>query len=49
MCRKDASLSSTVVVAEIGKAHVPGGLEAAVSADGGVNVRDDITGVVEGG
>ena len=38
-----------MVMAEIGKAHVPGGLEAAISADGGVNVRDDITGVVESG
>lgn len=49
MCRKYASLSSAVVMAKIGKAHVSGGLEAAVSADGGVNVRDDITGVVESG
>ena len=49
MCREYASLRSAMIMAEIGKAHVPGGLKATVSADGGVNVRDDIAGVVKGG
>lgn len=49
VCGKNASLRSTVVVAEVGYAHVSSGDEAAVGANGHVDIGDDIAGIVESG
>ena len=49
VCREYTSLCSAMIVAEVGKAHLSSGLEAAVSANGGINVRNDLAGIVKGG